>query len=288
MLGRLWNNVYNAVPKISFPYTNLNISFSLVGALFLISVRIVAFNALLVYFGWPNSMKTAEAAGSVPSIVHSSLLCPGLIFAFWKHKYSPSEHISKGPSWWQDFVNALLQFCTGYMVSDAIFIVLYRVDPSSGSWAPALEFGDLLFLGHHFATTVYMTQARVYQAGHMSAMMCMLLGELSNPLHNTYLISQIAMDVGVHNNQDMHTMIETVFSAVYVFLRVVVAPLVLIPLTFDLLFSKNGRTNLPLAIRLFWSFMVYAVMIGSYDCIMDCVGMLQKNLNLNGEISAEL
>lgn len=109
------------------------------------------------------------AAASVAGVVHSSLLCPGLIAAFWSHSYNPSEHMSKAPHrWWQQSVDALLQFCTGYMIYDAIFIVMMRTDLSL-SWVPAFEPDDYLFLMHHMMTATYMTQARIYQAGHMSA-----------------------------------------------------------------------------------------------------------------------
>jgi hypothetical protein len=177
----------------------------------------------------------------------------------------------------------LLQFCTAYMVYDGICIVLSRFDPSV-SLLPVFQPGDFLFLAHHLLTTIYMTQTRVYQAGHMSAMMCMLLGELTNPLHNSYIVSEKAILLGISDNHQLHTMVETAFAFLYILFRVVIAPVVCSHMSWDLLFSKQGRENLPLAVRLFWSFMIWAVIIGSYSWIVFCYGMLEKNLLLmNGE-----
>ena len=85
----------------------------------------------------------------------------------------------------------------------------------------------------------------------------------------------------------LHTNLETSFSFVYLLFRVLIGPAVMAPTTYALLFSKQGKDNLPLWIRLFWSLMIWAVIFGSYSWIVFCYGMLDKNLNLSGT-AAEL
>jgi hypothetical protein len=287
-LARIWHNVYQSVPKFCFPYTNLNISFTLVSAAFLISVRLLAIQVMVSVFGWPGSddsenfPTTVEVSGSASSIVHSSLLCPGLIVAFLSHnKYSPSEHLSKATNWWQEFVDALLQFCTGYMIYDFLFIVLIRLEP--GSIVPKLQADDYLFLAHHTVTSMYMTQTRVYQAGHMSAMMCMLIGEFSNPLHNSFMIGEAAMALDCCNGtlaQQLHFGIETAFSFLYLLLRVLVGPIAFSHITWDLLGTQQARENLPLTLRLFWNVLIWSVVVGSYGWIVRSYGMLETNIGI--------
>jgi hypothetical protein len=123
-----------------------------------------------------------------------------------------------------------------------------------------------------------MTQARYYQAGHMSAMMCMLIGELSNPLHNTYYILDIASKLDCCNGGNVKKILSIVtplFCAVFLLLRVIVGPIVLSYNAYGVTFSKEGKENLPLWVRLFWSFMIYAVLFGSIPEILSCKEMLE-------------
>jgi hypothetical protein len=132
---------------------------------------------------------------------------------------------------------------------------------------------------------MYMTQTRVYQAGHMSAMMCMLLGEFSNPLHNMYWIGNAAMTLDCCNGplvEELHFWIETAFSLLYLLLRVIVGPIACAHMTWDLLGTKQARENLPLTIRVFWTFMIWAVEVGSISWIVFSYGMLVKNLGILG------
>jgi hypothetical protein len=271
LYGKVLVAFFRSVPQFNFPFTGLPVSFVLVSAGFLVSVRLFTNEVLESVFGWPvGDVVTDRAASSVPAIVHSMLLCPGLIVAFMVQTYNPTEHISEASDEWQDFVNALLQFCTGYMLNDTLFLV-YRAQQAAGSIIPKFEFGDILFLGHHAVTSIYMTQARVYEAGHMSAMMCMLLGEFSNPLHNTYFIIGIASGLECCKGamlQLTQNIVPKLFAAVYILLRVIVAPPVMVYTTWDLVYSEQGKENLPFAIRGFWVFMIWAVMVGSIPEVM--------------------
>ncbi|KAL3943169.1 MAG: hypothetical protein SGBAC_002771 [Bacillariaceae sp.] len=277
--GKIIRGVYKSVPELKLPGTSLPIGFVLASTLFFIAIRVAGNKFLEAVLGWPeNSTVTDRAASSIPSVFHSTLLCPGLILALWARKYTPTEHISKGSEAWQDVVNALLQFCSGYMVNDTIFLI-YRAQQASGTWIPTVPFGDQLFLVHHFMTTLYMTQARSYKAGHLSAMMCMLLGELSNPFHNLYYIFGIASELECCYPpvaQSINAVLPTIFAIVYVFLRVVAAPPAMLYTTYDLLVNKEGKENLPFAIRFFWVFMIWAVIFGSIPEIMTCKGIIEE------------
>ncbi|CAJ1936279.1 unnamed protein product [Cylindrotheca closterium] len=286
LYGRIVRGVYKCVPEFNLPGTSLPISFVSVSTLFFITIRILGNKFLEAGLGWPeNSVVTDRAASSIPSVFHSTLLCPGLIVALLARKYVPSEHLSKGSEAWQDLVNALLQFCTGYMVNDTIFLI-YRAQQASGLWIPPVPFGDKLFLGHHFVTSLYMTQARGYKAGHMSAMMCMLLGELSNPFHNLYYIFGIASELECCYGpmaQSINSVLPAIFASIYVLLRVVAAPPAMLYTTYDLLTNKEGKESLPFAIRFFWVFMIWAVIFGSIPEIITCKGILEEFMTRGAE-----
>lgn len=285
IVGKIWLKLYRFVPSLTVPFSNVSFSFAIVSAIIFIELRLLS-NSIFQssYIGFPTDTSASmEASASVVGIVHSSLLVPGLLVAFMTHKYNPSEHIDLSPAThWKEYVDALLQFCTGYMIYDAVFIYMLRLDPTSSSpWIPELQADDILFLVHHFMTTTYMTLARAYQAGHMSAMMCMLLGEASNPLHNSYFICQIALKQDCCNGigmQQFNFYIETSFAFVYASLRTIIGPYYCVPMSWNLLFSNEAKQNLPIGIRCFWVFMIMAVLVGSYSWVIFTLQMLQKNV----------
>jgi TLC domain len=288
-IAQFWRGLSRAVPSVQIPFTNLNVTFTILSSLFLSTVRMIGIQILEKIFGWPSTVSDTGAA-SMSGIVHSSLLCPGLIVAFQTFKYSPSEPLAKAPKWWQELVDSLLQFCTGYMIYDACFIIASRVDLSV-SLFPTFQGDDLLFLGHHLATTIYMTQSRVYQAGHMSAMMCMLIGEASNPPMNTWFITSTAKTLECCNGvlmQTFHKYNEILFCSIYLLLRVVVGPIVCTHMSYDLLCSKNAKEHLPMGIRLFWNFMIWAVILGSYSWIVYTYEMLTSHFHPQSEPQQEL
>jgi hypothetical protein len=196
--------------------------------------------------------------------------------AFATQTCQPAARMGEAPLWWQKFADSLLQFCTGYMVYDALVNILYlRYDPSLHSIV--LNDDDKLFLVHHIMTSTYMTSARIIQAGHMSAMICMLLGELTNPLHNLYMMGEVAMKLDCCNGltaQRFHAAISIAFAAMYNLFRAVLAPPVFAWVSYCLIVSKQGRTNIPLSLNLLWNFMIWAVVFGSSSWIVKCHGIL--------------
>jgi len=157
-------------------------------------------------------------------------------------------------------------------------------------WQRGLSAADFMFLGHHVATTLYMTSTRILEAGHMSAMMCMLLGESTNPLHNAFYVAQFAQPLDCCNgpfSQQMFQFIGIAFSGMYVLVRTLIGPVVCAHMTYDL--WKNGyiRSGIPRWLLGVWSFLIWAVIIGSIPWIQDCWSMFQKGVS--GEvISSEL
>eukprot|EP00934_Nitzschia_sp_Nitz4_P007202 Nitzschia sp. Nitz4//scaffold43_size134323//48137//49347//NITZ4_003295-RA/size134323-augustus-gene-0.233-mRNA-1//-1//CDS//3329551936//7192//frame0 len=276
-VAKLWRSTYLVVPKLNFPGTEISISFSLVSAAFLILVRWLATKFLENVIGFPEG---DEAAASVAGVFHSSLLCPGLLAAFATHKYHPTEALSQAPRWWQQLADALLQFCTGYMIYDAVFTCVIRLDPSV-SWIPALTADDTLFMVHHLMTSTYMTQARIYKAGHMSAMMCMLLGEASNPIMNTWFVTAKAVTFDCCNGSAMlliHKYIEIAFCIIYFLFRVVLGPIGCMHMSFKIVFSPEARKLLPWHVRLLWNIMIWGVVFGSYSWIVYCQELLTQHL----------
>jgi len=294
-LLQFWRSLYRCLPR--FPSTQFDISFTLATALVLISLRFFFEYVLIRLFDWPSyahdgmalNFHTKLAASSMVAIFHSINLVPALVYCFFYPRtlpYGPSQRRQVAPLWWQDVVTALLQFCTGYMVYDGllniIWLKLYYTK------AGILTGEDFMFLGHHLATTIYMSATRYLGAGHMSAMMCMLLGEATNPLHNAYYIFQTAQTLPCCNgttSQAIFAAITFGFAVSYLLMRAIIGPVICTHMTYDLI--RNGRTNgIPVGWIVTWVLLIWGVLIGSIPWIQDCWNMVVTHQYTLSMISA--
>lgn len=160
-----WDYIYRKLPLFYLPRTNMDITFTLGSATLFTCFDYTTAFLLRKWSDWP--MKESRiVAGSITTIFHSSMLVPALAACLLSsHRYQPSGLLDEHPKWWRDVTTALLQFCTGYMLYDAV--VQFIAD----RWSPGAGFvftsADYLFLGHHLATFMYMTSTRLIKAGHM-------------------------------------------------------------------------------------------------------------------------
>jgi hypothetical protein len=187
--------------------------------------------------------------------------------------------MSDAPQWWQDAAHALIQFCTGYMLYDAL--VQFVVDNWVKGVGPVLSGADWMFIGHHAATLLYMTSARILEAGHVSAMILMTGGEFTAPFQNAFRISRIAnkMEIGGSLGQMLHPYIRYVWAVLYSFFRILVGPACAIHLTQDLLFTKKGRAHVPLGMSFLWLTMCWAVLLGSIPWINEAIGIVRQGIS---------
>ena len=142
-------------------------------------------------------------------------------------------------------------------------------------------------------TSVYMISARVIGAGYMSAMICMLLGEITNPLHNLYFFGEKALTLECCNGpfvQSFHSTVTIAFAAAYFLVRVIIAPPFFLLVTFVLLFTKRGRANIPLPLNVFWNLLIWGVCFGSGSWIQKCYNIVadfvagDSNSGVGGEL----
>ena len=274
-LCQFWRTLAKSLPRLTIG--GLDVSLTIASTLSLAAVRFAAEYLLLEgIFGWPvNSLVTKSAAASIGAITHSLQLVPALIVCFLHcRSYNPSEKLKDAPVWWQESVTALLQFCTSYMIYDGVLNILWL---KSRMQEGGVSSEDLMFLGHHLATSLYMTSARLQGAGHQSAMICMLLGELTNPFHNTYLILESAQQLDCCNgelSQKAFEVVHVAFAALYCLLRMIVGPIILGHATVNL--WLRGRRHIHVALILVWTLLIWAVMIGSIPWMIECYGKLEE------------
>lgn len=287
-LCQFWRSLERSLPR--FPMSGLHFGLTIVTFVVLTVLRYVTEYTLIYAFGWPmDAMETKLASGSITgAFFHSSNLVPVLYLLFSSPaiQYHPSAKMSDSPVWWQETAHAMLQFCTGYMLYDGLInILLLKSDKG-------YDADDFMFLGHHIATAVYMTMTRIYNAGHQSAMMCMFLGELTNPLHNVLFVTEFARDLGDCCYGPMMKLVHdvdlVVFSAVYVLVRAILAPTVLgTHMCFDLIF--RGRPQLPVVAIILMCLMIWGVILGSIPWIQSCWANLEPFWGpLLGKATAEL
>ena len=268
-------NAYHGVPKrISF--FGLDFSFTFAMFISLIFVKEVFF-WLLVSLGWPSRSKmTTDAAASLTSILHSSYLCSCLTIFFWNlgwNNYIPSAKMKTTNKKWDDVATACLQLCTGYMLFDSFSLIK---DTFVLGLMPLSQF-DCIVLLHHFLTSFYMTSCRFVRAGHISAMVLMLTGEITNPLMNGMFVTRFAIQLECCSSDNMlrlHTFLEHAFAFNYLIFRIFIGPVCALHLCWDLIFTKRGRKNIPLPLSLLWVSLVLIVLVGGGPFILEALEMI--------------
>ena len=161
------------------------------------------------------------------------------------------------------------------MIYDGLLnIVWFRYVQGDYALPPPFTGDDALFGAHHILTAVYMTSARILGAGHFSAMICMLLGEATNPLQNAFLfVGKAQIVLGQDCCDGAYTVTSVIFSLAYNLVRGVLAPRYFAPVSYQLWCTKQGRANVPWALNLLWNFMIWAVLLGSVGWIVKCHGI---------------
>lgn len=272
-LLQFWIRLHRSLPVVRIG--TFDISLTLATIALLTSLKLLMDQVLIGVFGWPSdNMVTKEASASLVAIFHSLNLVPALVAAFSSRAYNPSE--TADDSLWQQAVIALLQFCTGYMVYDGILNIIILKYPQG------LSGSDYMFLGHHIATTLYMTSTRMVRSGHQSAMMCMLLGECTNPLHNSFYVADFAQQVDCCNGaftQAAHSKIELWFALAYCPVRAILGPVVCFHMTIVLWWRRTS----PAWLVAIWTFLIWAVILGSIPWILDCWKVIERNFGMGGE-----
>ena len=274
---RSWVTDYRETRKIYIPGTDVDVGYALWWAM-LFSLKRLLWRYALYWLGWPRgSLETYFTSACIVSMYHSVTLLFGLYAILRSQKYVPSGKLQPSPSWYKDATHSLMSFCTGYMIYDSFLgYVVETWQPGKG---PVLTADDKLYLGHHILTTLYMTSARYMKAGHMSAMSLMFNGEFSAPIMNlTFILEKMLQSECCGNFgwlPSLYVHIEQLFSIVYLLCRVAVSPFVIGHVTFDLLFTKNGRKNVPLWLSLLWMPLCWGVQFGSIGWIMTCIDTIK-------------
>lgn len=286
---RPWVSLYRATPKIFIPGTDVDIHFSLRFAVLFSVLRLLFRNGLYL-LGWPvGSPDTYFASACLASFVHSSLIVPSLAAVLASQKYVPSGKMESSPAWYRDATNSLMGFCTGYMIYDSV--MGYVVETWRPGVGPVLSGDDWTFLGHHVLTSLYMMSARWTGAGHMSAMMLMFNGEFSAPFMNAHMFIEKALAQeccrGIAWLPTVFAYNEQLFSLVYIICRVAVSPFVIGHVTYQLLLTKRGRSDVPLWLSISWMPMCWGIQFGSIPWIMTCIETLKQGPTMNSDGSTQ-
>lgn len=275
---RPWISLYRSTPKLCIPGTDVDIHFSLRCAVFFSILRL-SFRYVLYGCGWPvGDLDTFFSSACLASFCHSSLILPGLAAVLWSQKYVPSGRLDTSPQWYQDATNSIMGFCCGYMMYDSV--IGYVVETWQPGIGPVLSADDWTYLGHHILTSLYMISARWNKSGHMSAMILMFNGEFSAPIMNIHLILEKAMEQecckGLSWLPTLFAYNEQLFSVVYLICRVAIAPFVIAHISYQLLLTKKGRSEVPLWLSICWMPMCWGVQFGSIPWIMTCIETVKR------------
>lgn len=275
---RPWVSMFRATPKVCIPGTDVDVAFSLRWTA-VFSVLRLFMRKVLYWFGWPvGEADTYFAAACLASFCHAVMILPALAAVLWSRPYVPTEKMQPSPKWYSDATNALMGFCTGYMIYDSV--MGYVVETWQPGIGPVLSPDDITYLGHHVLVTLYMTSSQWKKAGHMSAMMLMFNGEFTAPVLNVHLFLEKAMAQecckGIAWLPALFAYNEQLFSLLYIICRVAVSPFVIAHISYKLLFTKKGRADVPLWLSICWMPMCWGVQFGSIPWIMTCIETLKR------------
>jgi len=276
LILQFWSKLYSAAPKVCLPGTKFDIAFTTLSTLIILTIRWAIFDPFYQsYLNWdPNSKRTKDCAASSTSIIHALVLCSGLWSVLCSQPYSPVAKMATAPKWWQDSSTALLQLCTGYMFYDLIVMM------KDNNWS--IHPDDYAYVGHHIVTVLYMAQCRVLGAGHISAMGLMFTGEITNPLQNGHYITRYAIQMESLGTvwHDINPYVEFIYGLVYAFMRSVIGPLQIIHISYSLLFTRQGRENIPIYIGFFWVIMIWGIILGSMPWTVEAFEMVKDGLKV--------
>lgn len=293
LAARPWVKLYNAVPHIvSFPFTKISMTFALCCALFLLCVRLLI-EQVLIGIGWPDLLETVLVSENLAAVVHSSILCPTLLVLLWNQPYKPAGLMSDHPKWWQDASSAMIDLTTGYMIYDGLFSLIYRnYIYTPGLFSISIPAADYAFMGHHIATVLYMVSSRIIGAGHMSTMMAMFLGEFTNPAQNVMLSSIEAMKLGECCAGPMllslYPYVRFIYGFFYASIRIVIAPCIFLHISIVVLFSKEGKKNIPIGLGILWVSLLWGVTVGAIPWMYEAVDIVKDFMANSQGLGQEL
>lgn len=286
-LMKIWVPLYRSVPTdlIKFPFTkDTSMAFTLLSSLFLLSCRLTIQN-LMVRSGWPDTFEMYIVGGYLSAMIHSTCLCSGLFVLLRTQPFWPTTDMKAHPQWWQDGANAMMQFCQGYMIYDALYSLIW-LNFDMETMTLNIPTADYCYLGHHIATTSYMLSCQTNGSGHMGAMGLMFLGEFSNPFQNTMLSMGDAIKMGECCSMPwMHqifTHVEFAYAVVYSIFRIPLGPGCMAVISYDMLFTKEGRAKTSIPLKILWFIMGWGVLIGSIPWIYESLDMIKAYISSGG------
>lgn len=268
---RPWVALQRSLPPLCIG--RLNYSFTLFSLLFFLILRQVAIHIHHVN-GWPENIRENFVnITSFVGIFHSSaIILPTIVLLWTRRPFRPSGALEQAPDEaWKLTADAILQYCTGYMIQDTYFLLtLTKFFGGKG-----METEDIVFLGHHIAIVSVVLQTRYWEAGHPNSLCSLFIGEISNPPMNIMYIARRAMASECCSGPRVTALFHAsriVFSLVYLPMRCVVMPAVLINCIFDFM----GPTPIGKGTCSYWLLIGVIIILGSYDFILDCLEILKE------------
>lgn len=241
------------------------------GVVFLTLARNVWWYLVLAPNGWAWDDDGNFALSCLTAIAFSGLLLLPLLHQLLTHPTRrPCARISDSSPRWNYVSSCVVAYCCAYMLQDGFHTLnkAYIPNPSSIG-VMALTDDDVMFLLHHAITLAYMGTARYLGAGHYSCMLLMFFGEVTNPIHNTFLTTEKASLLHPGPRVELIKLASgKIFALLYGVVRLAVGPLLGAWITYDLLFTKRGRENVPVLVSFVWCAATFGVLHGSFGYAM--------------------
>mmetsp|Transcript_41206 Transcript_41206/g.80642 ORF Transcript_41206/g.80642 Transcript_41206/m.80642 type:complete len:128 (+) Transcript_41206:1-384(+) len=107
-------------------------------------------------------------------------------------------------------------------------------------------------------------------------------GEITNPFQNSLLVSRYAIQMEPIGSfiHDLHPFIEICYALAYFPVRAFVGPLQIVHITYDLLFTRQGRDNIPIYVSVFCVCIIWGIILGSIPWVTESLDMIKDGLEV--------
>ena len=222
-------------------------------------------------FGFdPKKPSTASAASSLVCLVHGFPITYGsYTFIINNPTWDISAPLSAFSLESQTLAVTLLNFCAAYMLQDLLMMGV-------NAWVhtPASEPNLTSFCLHHTGCVLYMSLVHYYGAGHLSLMVLIFFGEVTNPLQNLVNLAVNGRTASLTpGGRQLWSKIDNFlalpFGLIFFLVRAVLGPLLAASYLahfgwgYWIELGGTGSNDVPFFVGILWTVMVCATVHGS-------------------------
>jgi hypothetical protein len=234
----------------------------------------------------PSAFSSASASSSVVCLFHGGPVALASGYLCWReysdlydtgfgnvHDAGLSKDLAAFDHTFQQLAVKTLTFSCAYMVYDSMFMALNALVHGRDK-EPYLT----SFFLHHIGCVTFMGQVTAQGAGHLTLMLLIFLGEVTNPLQNTLNLAVHGVEQGRDEWRLVKSIVEPPFALFFALVRLVLGPPIVLYFFYHFIYLKLTSatpTSVPLGTGVFWCVVCAAMIHGSMGFAFDKLKCLE-------------